>query len=362
MEAALRESEARLSGIISSAMDAIISVDAAERILLFNPAAERMFRCAATDAVGQSLDRFIPGFLAESGPAEGHGVVGGPMRLLGTWGLRASGDRFPLEASLSRTDLDGEKLWTIIVRDVTERARAELMVRQSRQALETSRGELRALTGLLLTAYEDERRRVSQELHDDVSQRLAAVAVELESLQRGPSRSARSLSAPLGKVHDQVAQLADDVHRLAYALHPRMLDDLGLALALETYLRDLAKRPGVSARMRQRALRSSIPRDHALCLYRVAQEALRNVTRHAGAARVTVTLAGVGGGIALCVKDTGNGFDPAAKGEPRRGLGLVSMEERVRLIDGRLVVRSRPGGGTHVHAWAPLPSGPEDVP
>ena len=115
MEAALRESEARLSGIISSAMDAIISVDAAERVLLFNPAAERMFRCAAADAVGQSLDRFIPGFLAESGPAEGHGVVGGPMRLLGTWGLRASGDRFPLEASLSRTDLDGEKLWTSFV-------------------------------------------------------------------------------------------------------------------------------------------------------------------------------------------------------------------------------------------------------
>src|SRR2546425_9824457 len=108
-------------------MDAIISVDAAERILLFNPAAERMFRCAAAEAVGQPLDRFIPGFLAESGddPAAGRGGVDGPMRLLGTWGLRAGGDRVPLEASLSRTDLDGGKLWTVIVRDVTERAPAQ---------------------------------------------------------------------------------------------------------------------------------------------------------------------------------------------------------------------------------------------
>jgi PAS domain S-box-containing protein len=335
----------------------MISVDASQRVLLFNPAAERMFQCGAAEAVGKPLDRFIPHLAADADPGPG-GVspLDGPVTLIEARGLRADGQRFPLEASLSRSEVAGEKLYTVIVRDVTERARADQLVQESQQALEVSRGELRSLAGLLLTAYEDERRRVSQELHDDVSQRLAAVAVELESLQAVRSRRTSPQAASLKKVSDLVAQLADDVHRLAFALHPRVLDDLGLPLALQTFLRDLAQRHGIRARMRRRGVGPSIPRGPALCLYRVAQEALRNVTRHAGAPGVTVTLAGVGGGIALCVRDAGRGFDSSAAEGERRGLGLVTMEERIRLAQGRLVVRSRRGRGTHVHAWVPLPS------
>jgi len=222
-----------------------------------------------------------------------------------------------------------------------------------------SRGELRSLTALLLTAYEDERRRVSQELHDDVSQRLAVVAVELESLERPRGRLGRAQVA-VRRTSRLVAQLADDVHRLAFALHPRVLEDLGLPLALGTILRDIGKRSGITARMRERRVGAQIPREHALCLYRVAQEALRNATRHGAAQDVTLTLARRNGAIALCVKDTGKGFvrDPSGH---RRGLGLVTMEERVRLLDGHLAVRSRPGWGTHVHAWLPLPAPKEEI-
>jgi signal transduction histidine kinase len=193
-----------------------------------------------------------------------------------------------------------------------------------------------------------------------VSQRLAVVAVELESLERSRTRLGRARMA-VRRTSRLVAQLADDVHRLAFALHPRVLEDLGLPLALETFLRDLGKRYGINARMRARGVRVLIPREHALCLYRVAQEALRNATRHGGALDVTLTLTQVRGAVALCVKDAGKGFSRDAASGERRGLGLVTMEERVRLLDGRLVVRSRPGRGTHVHVWVPLPASKEAI-
>jgi PAS domain S-box-containing protein len=339
----------RLDAVINSARDGIIIADAELRILLLNPAAEGMFGYAVADAAGESAERLLPGLRDGSQPpAASLGVIA----LAGT---RADGSQFPLEASVAESAAGDERLFTIIARDVTERARAQASLEASERALAASRSELQRLAARLLTASEDERRRISHELHDDVNQRLAVVTVELESLQRSGVRSARALAGAIEKVKGLLTELSEDVQRMAYDLHPRVIDDLGFGVALKAHVLDIGRRYGVGAEMRERGRGLPLPPPHSLCLYRVAQEALRNVVRHSQARRLVVTLARNGESVGLCVRDFGVGFDPDVSRSGQRGLGLVSMEERARLLGGRLVVRSRRGRGTHVHAWLPVP-------
>ena len=147
---------------------------------------------------------------------------------------------------------------------------------------------------------------------------------------------------------------------MAYELHPSILDHLGLAVALRSYCLEFSRREGIPIRFLARRLPESIPQEPATCLYRLTQEALRNAARHARTERVTVSLSGSGGGLELSIRDTGVGFDPAlVKG--RGGLGILSMEERVRLVNGAFAVHSRPGRGTRIEVRVPL-ANPERTP
>lgn len=211
--------------------------------------------------------------------------------------------------------------------------------------------EAEALAGRLVTAYEDERRRLARELHDDVSQRLAGLAIEaaeLEHRHRGAedAQAAHAIRAGL-------AELGEDIHTLSYRLHPSVIEDLGLAEALRIERDRVAQQGALQVRLDCDGLPERLPADAALCLFRVAQEALRNVERHARATLVTVRVAPEAGGIALMVCDDGAGFDATA-GRARASLGLASMRERVRLQGGRLDIESAPGQGTTVGAWIPL--------
>ena len=180
------------------------------------------------------------------------------------------------------------------------------------------------------------------------------LAVELETLERSPLESAELIRSQLAALRTRTVDISDDVRRTAHQLHPSMVEHLGLPAALRSLCNDFSKQEEMRVVYRQRNLDGSIPPEIALCLYRVTQEALRNVAKHSGARRATVSLVLTKNRILLSISDTGVGFDPKPY-ESKKGLGIVSMEERVRLVVGELTIRSKPGDGTRVVVEVPLP-------
>ena len=226
------------------------------------------------------------------------------------------------------------------LRDITERKRAE--------------DDLRDLSQRLIRAHEEERALLARELHDDLTQRLAVLAIDVGRAELAASGGAQAET--MRAVREGLARLSEDVHSLAYQLHPSVLEELGLAEALRTECERIGRKGRVDISLELDPLPAVVGRDAALCLFRVAQEALNNVARHAGARATSVTLRQMDGGLLLAVRDDGVGFDPASPGKGR-SLGLASMRERVRLVDGTLEVESAPGQGTAIVAWVPAEGG-----
>ena len=204
-------------------------------------------------------------------------------------------------------------------------------------------------------AYEDERALLARELHDDVTQRLAVLAIEVGRAQMAVVD--QSQAAAMRSVQAELARLSEDIHGLAYQLHPAVLEELGLEEALKAECERRARRERLNLACDIAPLSIKLGKDVALCIFRVAQEAMSNVTRHAGARAASLTLRQADGGIVLAVRDDGVGFDPARRGAGRR-LGLQSMRERLRLVDGTLEIDTAPGRGTTVIAWVPVQDGP----
>lgn len=207
----------------------------------------------------------------------------------------------------------------------------------------------RDLRELLISAREQERALVARELHDDVIQRLALLSIELGRLElAGP---ATQHAERLRAVRLELRRLGNDVRSLSHQMHPSVLDDVGLVEALRAECRRRCRQGGIDISLDIGPL-PAVGRDAALCLYRVVQEALNNVSRHARSRTAGVVLREADGGLQLTVHDDGVGFDPK---RPKRGsaLGLVSMRERVALVNGTFDVDSGPGRGTAVTAWVP---------
>jgi signal transduction histidine kinase len=211
--------------------------------------------------------------------------------------------------------------------------------------------EAQSLGGRLVSAHEDERRRLARELHDDVSQRLAGFAIEAAAVEKTASGSAAGDA--VHAIRDGLVELSEDVHALSYRLHPSVIEDLGLVEALKVECDRIARQGPLQIALESGNAPKDVSADVALCVYRVAQEALRNVERHADASRVEVTVSSRSGGIALAVRDDGKGFDDSKS--PGNGrLGLASMRERVRVLGGSLDIESSREGGTAILAWVPL--------
>ncbi len=207
------------------------------------------------------------------------------------------------------------------------------------------------LAGRLVTAHEDERRRLARELHDDVTQRLAGLAIEAAELEGGRTGAGNAEAAHSIRVG--LAELGEDIHALSYRLHPSVIEDLGLVEALRIECDRVAQQGALRVSFDCRGVPKKLSADAALCLFRVAQEALRNVERHAQASKVDVSVVGRNDGIALAVRGDGAGFDSSSTAK-RASLGLASMRERVRILDGRFDIESGPGIGTSLSAWLPL--------
>lgn len=207
------------------------------------------------------------------------------------------------------------------------------------------------LSGRLIRAQEEERSRLARELHDDVTQRLALLAIDAGREERHLAGAAGG--AAMRSMRDGLARLSEDVHALSHRLHPSILEDLGLVEALKAECERFSRICVVHVDASDRFIPDRIPRDVALCLFRIAQEALNNITRHAKANRVEIVLRRLDGGLELVIADNGIGFD-SAHNRPGRSLGHASMRQRVLLLGGKLDIDSSPGLGTTIWAWVPL--------
>jgi PAS domain S-box-containing protein len=223
------------------------------------------------------------------------------------------------------------------------------------EELRKNQRQLRVLTGKLLQAQETERRRIARELHDDLSQRLALVCVQLDLIGQRPPESSAQLAAQMQDLSEQVKQLSSAMHDLSRQLHPTKLEQLGLVAAVNGLCKEMSQSHSLLIEFVHHCGPEAIPADTALCLYRIVQEALRNVVKHSGARGVDVQLRGDSAAIRLRIADDGVGFDPKLL-EGKGGLGLVSMRERLRLVGGEIAIDSCPSSGTRVEVRVPLPA------
>ena len=230
-------------------------------------------------------------------------------------------------------------------REIDDRQRAESALKQREEQLQT-------LSGRLIGAQEDERRRVARELHDDLSQRLAVLAIEVDSLVHDLGDDDENAVKTL-HLKEEIVGVSRDVHALSHELHPSILDDLGLVDALEAKCHQMLQHDELDVDFQYHDVPSSLPKNIALCLYRVAQECLRNTVKHGQTDRASLSLLVEDQQIMLTISDTGVGFDvDQARGQG--GLGLSSVEERTRLVGGELSIRSRSHQGTDVTVRIPL--------
>ena len=235
-------------------------------------------------------------------------------------------------------DRDGKPLrMRGVTIDITKRRQAEEAARE--------------LSGRLINAQEEERSRLARELHDDVTQRLALLAIDAGRGERNLPSAAGGTA--MRAMRESLIRLSEDVHALAYRLHPSILEDLGLIEALKTECERFGRVASIPVDLKAQEVPDPLPHAVALCLYRIAQEALRNVGRHARASAVQVSLRRLDGGVQLAVRDNGAGFDPAQQRD-RPSLGHASMRQRIYQLNGELEVESAPGHGTTVLAWVPL--------
>jgi signal transduction histidine kinase len=214
--------------------------------------------------------------------------------------------------------------------------------------------EISGMSRKLIESQEQERVRIGRELHDDIGQRLSLLAVELEQVQQN-SLILPDVRSRMGELQQQTSDIARDIQSLSHELHSAKLQYLGIAVAMRSFCEEFGEQQKVEIDFQSHDLPSPVSPDISLCLYRVLQEALHNSAKHSGVRHLEVQLRGTSDQIYLTVRDSGVGFDSEAAKESR-GLGLISMQERVKLVNGTLSIESQPQRGTTIHACVPLSS------
>ena len=342
------ESEATVRALLETATQAILAINRQRQIVLANAATEIMFGYSREELIGQPIGKLVPERFRERHVAHltewflqpSNRTIGRELA-----GLRKDSAEFPINISLSHIESGGEILGVAFVSDITERKKGE-------KALLDYQRQLQRLTGSLLSIQETENRELARELHDVYSQELAALAMEISTLLNSPEMEG-PLTQRLADLGKTIRDLADEMHRTSRQLHPAILHELGLETALREECNTFSQQAGVPVQFSSEELPALLPEDVSLCLYRVAQESFRNIRKHTGATSTRVQLRGEGGGVSLRVEDTGDGFN-VEEARKSGGLGLISMEERVRLVNGRFSIRSQPRSGTTVEVFVPL--------
>ncbi len=332
-EEELSKHKQRLTGIIESALDAIISVDADMQVIVFNQAAEKMFLCPVNEALGQPLHRFIAmRFLGEPNDHIFHfGEAGPASRLMGklgsVTGLRKQNEEFPIEASISHINTNGEMIYTFILRDMTDRQRLE---------------------EALLRASEEERQRIGRDLHDGLGQELTAIALLNNMLQN--SLRAKELPEAIkagGRLAELLHHASAQVRRISHGLQPVSADPDSLMLGLKMLMLDADFVNEAKCVFQCEQSVSMHNPDSANHLYRIAQEAVQNALRHGKPKNVIARLKRKEDWVSLEIQDDGDGFDPNEN--ESQGIGLRTMRYRADAMNGFLEILPQPQSGILVH-------------
>lgn len=347
-----------VAGTVDSAMDAIITVDDTQRIVLFNAAAEAMFAWPRAEAIGAPLASILPARVraAHAGFMRRFGEEGPPMRRMAedriVTGLRRNGEEFPIDASISHVEYGERRYYTVILRDVTLRLR-------SMEELTRSRAEIKALAAAAQDALEHEKRRIARELHDELGQSLTMLTMDVAWCKARAAGSDPGVEARLARMEDLLKSTVASTRRIASDLRPLMLDDLGLAPALEWLVQNTAQRTGIQCSLAMEENALSLPQTHSTALFRIVQEALTNIAKHARATEAGVEVERHDGRLVVRIRDNGTGFDATGPRKPS-SFGLLGLRERASLLQGTARIESTPGGGTVVEIDLPLPD-PEDA-
>jgi PAS domain S-box-containing protein len=355
-EIAIRTSESTIRSLLDSSTQSVVAVNPNGKIVLVNGNTQTMFGYTREELLGQAIEILIPdGFRAKHAVLH-KGYFANPQnrpmgRGLDLEGLRKDGTSFPLEVSLSAIETTAGKLGVAFVNDITVRKQLEQAERAHAQ-------EVQALAAGLMTAQEEERRRVSRELHDTICQQLASLAFDIGSLVADPPPPQYTQSR-LKTLQARVVQASEETRHIAYALHPSVLDDLGLVTALRSLCKDFSARAAnIELKFAGEVLSAPASREVASCIYRVAQESLQNIVKHSNAKHVSVAFHLQNETAMLRIVDDGAGFDIKTIRD-REGLGLIGMEERARLVNGKLSIVSKPGQGTRIALEVPLDTASE---
>jgi PAS domain S-box-containing protein len=260
---------------------------------------------------------------------------------------RKDGTQFSIEIRLSRIATGHGPIAMAFMTDISQRKRAEEEIRRSHE-------ELRALNSRLISVQEESRKHLARELHDVLTQQIATLSVDVNRLQEWTLPSPRAFTAALARVRNGIRTLASDIHKFARTLHPSILYELGAIPALESECNFFQQQFGIRCRfMKGPGVPKRLPDPLGLACYRIAQEAMRNAVRHASSRDIRLRVRIRNGELAMTVADDGCGFD-VERARRKGGLGLISMEERARQVNGTLAVISRPGSGTKVELRLPM--------
>jgi two-component system sensor histidine kinase UhpB len=353
IEEALRRSEEHHRGLFQAAKDAIIVIDPDEHTVLdANPRACQVYGYGRSQLVGMSLDKIATEFRREKDHIE-ETLEDQQLHHFETTHLRSDGSEIVFDVTASVLEREGRDAILSINRDVSDRKRAEA-------ALEQSREQLRKLADHLQKAREDERMAVARTIHDELGQMLTALAMDVAWV-------ARRVSPDAVEVHDKstsMLELIDSavvtVRQLSTELRPPLLDDLGLAAAVEWYTGDFASRTGIECRLKMNKPEFTLDRTRATALFRILQEALTNVSRHAATQLVEVDIGLEDEVIVLSVRDRGQGIDDEQI-ESSQSLGLLGMRERAAALGGELTVSRLADGGTEIVARVPVQRGEDEA-
>ncbi len=339
-EEALRESEERHRHLVESANDWVWEVDANVVYTYVGPQCRKILGYEAEEIIGKTPFDLMPPEEARRVAAVFASIAAErkPVRGLENINRHKDGHLVSLETNgVPVINREGEFLgYRGMDRDITERKQAE--------------AALASVSRKLIEAQEQERTRIGRELHDDVNQRLAMLAVKLEQLRHSPSDFLNRVQG----LREEVSEISSDVQALSHEMHASKLEYLGAVAGMKSWCKEFGGRQRIEVDFRP-DVRSRVPSDIGLCLFRVLQEALHNAAKHSGVKRIEVQLHEELGEIHLTIRDSGKGFDIEAARDGR-GLGLTSMQERVRLVNGTMTIQSKPMAGTTIHARVSLES------
>jgi PAS domain S-box-containing protein len=371
MTESLRASQRRFSGILAISAEAVISMDTEQRITLFNRAAETMFGYTAAEILGSPLETLIPPrfrkihhvHIAEFTSSNKSSLLMSDRRHV--LGLRKDGSEFHMAASVSKLSIAGETTFTVICTDVTDAVRAEEQLRRSHEELELrvhertvelkaaneflqseiqerkrAEEEIQDLSRRMMHVQEEERRNLARELHDGPTQSLLTLSLHMGRMSRNQNAVSPAVLEEWMRLAEQSA---NELRTVSYLLHPPLLEELGLSVALRGYIEGFSQRTGIKVGLEARRELDNLGFDVELAVFRILQEALSNVHRHSGSPTAKVQISCDGRILLLQIADQGRGIAP---GTGQSGVGLGSMRERARLLKGRLAIETGDTGTT----------------